>query len=155
MKLNAITSKVVLLALVSISLQAKAVCLDPKTLVSGYKLPLGLEVRTSDAIVVGRVLSERGLKEDPTDPDGYTAHDLTIKVLTRLKGNLPGTIVIRNDNTSARYPMSIGEEHILFVTRVGGALSVNSCGNSSVMPRGRRVVKQVQRELQKVAMGAN
>lgn len=130
--------------------KANAVCLDPTTFIPGYKEPLALEVRAADGIVIGRVLSARGLSEDPDDPDGFTAYKLTVRVLTNLKGNLPKVIVIRNENTSSRYPMSIGEEHLLFVSKDSQELRVNSCGNSSAMPEGRQLVKQIQAELQRL-----
>jgi hypothetical protein len=124
--------------------------LDPKTFVSGYKVPVASEVRTAEAIVIGRVLSEQGLREDPTDPEGYTAYNLKVKVITRLKGDLPSVVVIRNENTSARYPMAIGEEHLLFVSRDGPKLRVNSCGNSSPMPEGKQLLKQIQAQLHRL-----
>jgi len=129
---------------------ADAVCLDPTTFVSGYKIPLASEVRAADGIVIGRVLSEQGLREDPADSDGYTAYNVTVRVITRLKGNLPSVIVIRNENTSARYPMSIGEEHLLFVSKDDEGLSVNSCGNSSLMPEGAQQVQTIRAQLQKL-----
>ena len=129
---------------------ADAVCLDPTTFVSGYKIPLASEVRAADGIVIGRVLSEQGLREDPADSDGYTAYNVTVRVITRLKGNLPSVIVIRNENTSARYPMSIGEEHLLFVSKGDEGLSVNSCGNSSLMPEGAQQVQTIRAQLQKL-----
>jgi hypothetical protein len=118
--------------------------------VSGYKIPLASEVRAADGIVIGRVLSEQGLSEDPTDPDGYTAFNVVIRVVARLKGNLPDVIVIRNENTSARYPMSIGEEHLLFVSKNGQGLWVNSCGNSSAMPDGKQQVGKIRVQLRKL-----
>lgn len=150
MNVKKIATGLVLLTLSSPIRMAGAACLDPKTLLSGYKVPLALEVRTTEAIVVGRVLSEQGLQEDPTDPDGYTAYDVTIKVLASLKGTLPSVIVIRNDNTSARYPMSVGEEHVMFVSRDGHTLWVNSCGNSAAMPEGKKMVTRIQTELRKL-----
>jgi hypothetical protein len=126
---------------------ACAACLDPKTGISGYKLPLETEVRTAQAIITGRVLSEQRLQEDPTDPDGVTACNFTIKVLSKLKGRPPGVIVVSNENTSSRYPMSVGEEHILFVSRTNREMWINSCGNSDVLPRGERVVKEIRTQL--------
>lgn len=150
MNSKTITARLVLLALAFQLSTAGAVCLDPKTFISGYKIPLDLEVRTTEAIVVGRVLSEKGLKEDPTDPEGYTAYNMTVRVVANLKGNVPKVIVIRNENTSARYPMSIGEEHLLFVTRHEHELWVNSCGNSAPMPEGKPLLKQIRTNLQKL-----
>lgn len=129
---------------------ATAVCLDPITFVSGYTVPLEREVRQADAIVVGRVLSERALQDDPADPDGVTAYDLSVRVLASLKGRLPRVIVVRNENTSARYAMSVGEEHLLFVSRADGKLWVDSCGNSAPMPAGEKLVREVRMQLEKL-----
>lgn len=142
-------AKLVVLALAVHLGAAGAVCLDPKTLASGYKIPLGAEVRTAPAIVVARVLSEQGLRQDPADPDGYTAYHVTIKVLASLKGNLPPVIVIRNENTSSRYPMSVGEEHLLFVSQVGQEFWVDSCGNSAALPKGKQLIEQVRTQLRR------
>jgi hypothetical protein len=147
MNLKTITTSLILLGQTVFLCKAGAVCLDPKTFLSGYKEPIASEIRTADAIVIGRVLSEQGLQEDPTNPDGYNAYNVKIKVITRLKGNLPKVFVIRNENTSARYAMSIGEEHLLFVSRSGEDLWVSSCGNSSAMPEGKQLVKQIQTQL--------
>jgi hypothetical protein len=149
MHLKSLIAGSILLGQAFLACTAGALCLDPATFVSGYKVPLASEVRDASGIVIGRVLSVDGLREDPRDPDGYSAYKVTVRVISRLKGNLPSLIVIRNENTSARYAMSIGEEHLLFVSENGPALWVDSCGNSSAMPQGRQVVKQIRLELQR------
>jgi hypothetical protein len=126
---------------------ACAACLDPKTGISGYKVPLETEVRAAQAIIIGRVLAEQRLQEDPDDPHGVMASNFKIKVLKKLKGRLPGVIVVRNENTSSRYPMSVGEEHILFVSRTDRETWIDSCGNSDVLPRGKHVVKAIRTQL--------
>ena len=68
---------------------AHALCLDPASGQSGCRVPLDLEARRAEAIVIGRVLSEQGLPEDPDDPDGYTAWNARGEVLDSLKGNAP------------------------------------------------------------------
>lgn len=62
MILKAITARLGLLALPSHICTAGAVCFDPKTFISAYKVPLDSEVRTAEAIVMARVLSEQGLQ---------------------------------------------------------------------------------------------
>jgi hypothetical protein len=126
---------------------AQAVCIDPATGVSGYHVPLEVEMRDADAIVVGRVLAERALKEDAADPDGVTAYDVTIGVRTRLKGEAAGRVVVRSDNTSSRYPMASGEEHLLFLARGRDGLYVNSCGNSSPLPTGTALLERVRKAM--------
>lgn len=129
---------------------ADAICLDPKTGISGYKTPLDVEIGTANAIIVGRVLQEKGLKEDAADPDGVTAYIVTIKVQSPLKGNLPNMVTIRTENTSARYGMSVGEEHVLFVSRGrDGNLWVDSCGNSAIASTSQDLVKHIKFELRK------
>lgn len=126
---------------------AHAVCLDPETGRSGYRTPLDVEARRADAIVVGRVLAEQDLQEDPGDPDGVTARVSTIEVLDSLKARVPRRLVLRNENTSSRYAMGVGETHLLFLSRGGGELRVDSCGNSAILAGDRRVVMQVRRLL--------
>jgi hypothetical protein len=147
MNLKTIPAVSLLFVLAAHVFPAHALCLDPKTGKSGYKVPLKKEVRTAEAIVIGRVLSEHRLQEDPDDPDGVTASNLTINVLKKLKGSPPSLIVVRNENTSSRYPMSVGEEHILFVSRTKREARIDSCGNSEVMPHGAEVVKEVWAQL--------
>jgi hypothetical protein len=43
--------------------------------------------------------------------------------------------------------MAIGEEHLLFVSRDGQEFTVNSCGNSTKMREGKRLVKQIEAHL--------
>ena len=92
-------------------------------------------------------MSQRSLREDRDDPEGITAYDARIKVIDRLKGRLSRTIVVRNDNTSARYAMSVGEEHLLFVSRDGQNLRIDTCGNSSAMPHASELAERVRAQL--------
>ena len=129
---------------------AHALCLDPKSGISGYKFPLRSEIHSAEAIVVGRVLAENALKEDRSDPYGVSAYEVTIKAQAILKGRLPNVFSVRNENTSARYAMSVGEEHVLFISQGrDGQLWINSCGNSSMGSKGNDLVNQIQAELQK------
>lgn len=144
MCLKTVLADFLLLVLTAHLSPASAVCLYPGSDKSGYKLPLKTEVRNAEAIIIGRVLSERQVKEDADDPDGVTASNVSIKVLRKLKGNLPSVIVVRNDNTSSRYPMSVGEEHILFLSRTDRETWVDSCGNSKLMTYGDQLIKDVR-----------
>jgi hypothetical protein len=130
---------------------AYAVCLDPKTLVSGYHVPLDEEIRTSKLIAVGEVTKSRYLKEDPTDPDDITAYIYTIRVLRPLKGRVPKLIELRSENDSGRYLMKEGERHLLFISSEGQHFVVDSCGNSSSLPKGNAVLQQVEATLARSA----
>ncbi|MYM68173.1 hypothetical protein GTP45_15235 [Pseudoduganella sp. FT55W] len=139
-----------LLYLVLLTPTANAFCLAPQTEISGYKIPLDDEIKTAQSIIVGRVIQKNELKEDATDPVGITAYTIKIKVKTRLKGKLPDTISVRDENTSARYGMLLGEEHVLFISEDrDGTLWVDSCGNSAPAFRSQDLIKKIEAELRK------
>lgn len=123
---------------------SQAVCFDPKTYVSGYKVPLEEEIRSTKFIVIGKVSDERYLQKDPADPEGITAYIYTISVQRCIKGTLPKTVLLKTENDSGRYPMEVGEQHILFLERQGEYVQADSCGNSSPLPAGNDVVTQVE-----------
>jgi hypothetical protein len=78
---------VIVLALTATLTQAAhAVCLDPKTFVSGYHVPLNEEIQSTRMIAIGEVIKSRYLQEDSTDPDGITAYIYTVRVLRQIKG---------------------------------------------------------------------
>jgi hypothetical protein len=144
MNLKTVSAASLLFVLAAHLPAARALCLDPITGKSGYKLPLEEEARTAEAIVIGRVLAVQRLQEDVDDPDGVTALKATIKVLRKLKGSPPGVIVVRTENMSSRYPMAVGEQHILFIPRTNRETWIDSCGNSDVLPRGKRVLRELR-----------
>lgn len=137
----------VALVTVAAALPAYAVCLDPNTLVSGYHLPLREELRITNLIAIGKITKAKHLQEDSSDPDGITAYIYTVQISRQLRGHLPHVISIRDDNDSGRYAMEAGEEHLLFLSKKKKYFSVDSCGNSSVLPEGNAVLKQVEAAL--------
>ena len=126
---------------------AEAVCLDPKSGVSGYKIPLKEEIASSEIIVTAEVTNSRELQEDPADPTGITAYIYTAHVLQQLKGRLPKTFKLRTENDSGRYPMEVGEKHVLFLHHEGKFLEADSCGSSSPLPEGDAVLHRVEEVL--------
>ncbi len=126
---------------------ATAVCLDPTTGISGYKIPLAVEIRASRAIVIGRVTSERPLREDASDPDGISAYVYTFEVSRVLKGRVPALIMLRAQNDSGGYRMSVGERHLLFLSKPASYFEADSCGNATELPRGDLTVRKVEDQL--------
>ena len=129
---------------------ARAVCLDPKTYLSGYHVPLAEELSSSYAIIVGQVLEQHAVI-DPTDPDNVIASIYTVHALKTLKGQVPQTITLRAENDSGRYPMSMGETHLLFLSKLESGLGADyyadSCGSSSLLPKGNAILRQVETQL--------
>lgn len=123
---------------------ASAVCFYPGTSRSGYRIPIAAETRTSRAIVVGRVVAEKGLTEDASDPDGFTAFMYTFEVLRQLKGKLSGRITLKAQNDSGGYRMAVGEQHLLFLEKKGSYFEADACGNSSELPEGSVTLQRVE-----------
>ncbi len=126
---------------------AYAVCLDPKTLVSGYRVPLNEEIQSTKVIAIGTVTKEQPLHEDSSDPEGIAAYIYTVEILRQLKGRLPQVIDMRTENDSGRYSMEVGERHLLFLSKEGQYFIADSCGNSSVLPAGNATLKKVEATL--------
>ena len=125
-----------------------AVCLDPKTDLSGYHIPLNEEIDSSPFIAIGKVVAENRLNDGPDGPDWIVATVYSVRIERVLKGRLPSSIKVRTENDSGRYVMDVGETHVLFLsplpTKRGDGYLADSCGNSSALPKGESVVKVVQ-----------
>jgi hypothetical protein len=128
-----------------VTCSVSALCLDPKTSLSGYQIPLQEEVQVTKNIAIGTLTKVQPLYEDPDDPHGITAYLRTVKLSRQLKGNLPKVIRIRDENGSGRYLMEVGEQHLFFISRVGKNLGVNSCGNSANLTE--TLLQQVKAQL--------
>jgi hypothetical protein len=137
----------VFLVVLTAAASASAVCFDPKTLISGYRVPLTEEVDSAEIIVIGKVIGEKALSEDMEDPEGITAYLWTIELRRKLKGHSPRVFTVRVENDSSRYPMSSREEHLLFLIREGEYFYVDGCGNSSPLPAGNDTLRQVEAKL--------
>jgi hypothetical protein len=133
----------------ALSDRAQAVCLDPKTLISGYKRELREEIDNTAIILVGEVTGERTLQEDPSDPTGITATLYSVHVVKTLKGKVLRNIRIRTENDSGRYPMVTRERHLLFLTKEDDHFRADSCGNSSPLPEAAAVLQQTEAILAK------
>jgi hypothetical protein len=150
----ALFSLTFVMAGIFVSFGADAACFDPKTLksgpwVSGYEMPVAEEIGLTKVIAIGKVMSSRNVA-DPEDPEGDEATIYTIQIERVLKGHIPSQIRLYSSNTTARYWMEVGESHILFLTREWkenrnfADYFVDNCGNSSTLPRGDAVLKQVE-----------
>jgi hypothetical protein len=127
---------------------AQALCLDPRNLDRYYRPSLEQEVKTADAIVVGTVVHVQRLKEDKTDPEGWTSFIYAVRVKKSLRGNTPTDIALSASNDSGGYRMSAGETHLLFLSRRGTYFTVDPCGNSRDLHKDRTAVHRVTSVLQ-------
>lgn len=137
---------------------AHSLCLDPKdpTLTHYYYPSVEDETKSALAIVIGTVSSVQPLNEDPSDASGWTAFIYTVRVSQRLKGQAPDSFRLRVENDSGGYRMELGDTHLLFLAKEGDSVSVDSCGNSTQLPKGTSVVERVRALLApKIGMRCN
>lgn len=125
---------------------AQAACLDPKdpTLTRYYTPSVEEETIAAAAIVVAKVVKVLGRSEDPADQAGFTSYLYTLQVSESLKGRAGRVLVLKISNDSGSYRMSGGETHLLFLRRSGDEFSVDSCGNSSEITKGRAIAERVK-----------
>lgn len=127
----------VCLALLAPMTDAPAMCLD------GRHPGARDEFMSSAAVILGRVSKQSELQEDAADPNGVSAILYRVEVRRRLKGTVPRFIQLRSDNTSARFPMELGEEYLLFLSRDGHTYFVDSCGNSAPAKQAASVIAKI------------
>jgi hypothetical protein len=131
-----------------VTLNAQAVCLDPRDLSIYYYPTLEQEINTSDAIVVGTVVHEQGLNQDKTDPEGWTSFIYTVRVTQVLRGHTLIDVALKASNDTSGYRMSTGQTHLLFLSRRGTFFTVDPCGNSKDLRKSETGIEQVKSLLQ-------
>ena len=90
----------------------------------------GMRILGSDAVFVGMVISERSVPPRGSEYDGWV-YVLTVKHL--FGGPRTKTIAVFTENSSARFPPSVGKQYLLFATRMGGRLELDGCSNSRLV----------------------
>lgn len=104
---------------------ARALCVD------GRAPTRAQETAASVGVLLARVLHAQALHEDADDPDGISAIRYRIKRLRTLNGAPPEAFDLYSDNTSARFPMDVGTEYLLYLQRDrAGRYYVDACGHS-------------------------
>ena len=116
----------------------RAVCFYPHNTLSGYQIPLKYEVGASPVIIIGKVARVQYVQADPSDPNGITSYVYTVRRLQELKGNSPRYLTLRAENDSGGYRMSAGETDLLLLTQAKRGFTVDACGNSTELLKGRK-----------------
>lgn len=104
---------------------ANALCLD------GHP-SLANEFKNSDLVFIGKVMSESAIK-DSDDPIGVKRYDYLVQIEKFIKGAQGRKIIISSENTSSRFPMTVGKKYFLLVSRASQNFLVDACGNSFVI----------------------
>ena len=87
----------------------------------------------------------------PSGLDPYAGVNYRAELLKAFKGKLPRQFNIYSENTTARVPLRVGEEYLVFLSREprsdayvrAGALTIDNCGNSGLWQKRARVTARV------------
>lgn len=129
------------------ALPCHAVCFYPGSLLSGYHIPLKTEVKTSPAIIIGKVVHVQFVPPDSSETDSVNSYLYTVERLQELKGHVPQRVLLYATNDSGGYRMRLGETDLLFLTPLGTKFTADVCGNSTELPKGAYVVSEVRKLL--------
>lgn len=105
-------------------------------------LSVAKEYHESAAVFIGTTLSARTLAGhgDTLDVTVYR-----VRVDERLRGSPSHVVTILSENSSGRFPQTVGVRYLLFVYRDNGNFVVDNCGNSGQLTARRRVLDSVRR----------
>lgn len=113
-------------------------------------ISISLEYRTSKAVLIGTVMSEKTV---PETTDGFFEDGTTyrVRVDRTFRGDLPATVDIFSENTSGRFPMDIGSKYLMFAYAAHDRLLIDYCGNSGLLSKSSQALQQVEKLAQKRA----
>jgi hypothetical protein len=123
-----------ILAFLVIGSQVNAACLyeHPQT--------INEEFCDSQSVFIGKVLSEIHVPDSGRYLEGK---NYLVEVKEVFKGNLPKTVTIFCENSSGRFPMTVGKTYIAFIY-YDGRYQIDNCGNSGIVSERQEVIGAVR-----------
>jgi hypothetical protein len=125
---------IISLSLLLTSSLAAAVCLK------GHP-SIDEEYGDSQSVLIGEVKLKRSVPESGAYYDG---DEYTVEVREIFKGNPTNPIIIFSENSSGRFPMTVGETYLLFVLYELGLYQINNCGNSGLLSEKQNFVPRLR-----------
>jgi hypothetical protein len=83
--------------------------------------------------------------------DPYAGAYYRLHVETVFKGKPPSQLTIFSENSTARFWLAVGSEHVLFVTEetfedpIGKSLTMDTCGNSKPLSKATALLRDLRR----------
>lgn len=102
--------------------------------------PVSREVKESEVVIVGTVVSSRQVPQswDSLDGTNYVVH-----IDQKVKGKQSGEITIFSEHSEDGFNLQDGKQYLLFLTNNYQHWVVNKCGNSGAMDEESKVIKQM------------
>jgi hypothetical protein len=103
-------------------------------------LPVSQEMKDSQVVVIGTVVSSRQVPQswDTLDGTEYVVH-----IDQKVKGKQTGEITIFNEHTEDGFNPETGKQYLLFLTNNYQHWMANKCGNSGPLDEKSAVIKQM------------
>ena len=101
------------------------------------------EYKAAKAVIAATVVAERLIPS--AEADFYDGTLYRIQVDKTFRGSLGESAEIFSENSSGRFPMTVGAKYLLFVHTGTAGMRVNYCGNSGLLPKRRKELKQIER----------
>ena len=103
-------------------------------------LPLKQELKNSEVVVIGTVMSSHPVPQSWYSFDGT---DFLLHVDQTIKGKRSAEITIFSEHSEDGYDLEAGKQYLLFMTSNYEHLVVNKCGNSGPMDEEGKVIKEL------------
>lgn len=121
--------------------EADAICLEPSP------VRVCTEFYRSDAVIVGKVLSERKFPDTP-DPNNIEGWIYKFQIDKTYWGKPQGTIELYTGNDETHFPMEVGRSYLLFVSKnAQGRVAPDTCGNSAELSKADAALKAIDKIL--------
>jgi hypothetical protein len=103
-------------------------------------LPASQEMKESQAVIIGTVMSSRQVPQSWDTLDGV---EYVVHIDQKVKGKQTGEISIFSEHTDDAFNLQAGTQYLLFLTNNNQHWMVNKCGNSGPMDEESKVIKQL------------
>jgi hypothetical protein len=103
-------------------------------------LPVSQEMKDSQVIVIGTVVSSRQV---PQSWDSLDGTDYVVHIDQKVKGKQSGEITIFSEHSEDGFTLEAGKQYLLFLTNNYQHWVVNKCGNSGLMDEESKVIRQM------------
>jgi hypothetical protein len=101
------------------------------------------EYRVAKAVVVATVLARQLVPS--VEDDSYDGTMYRIRVDRRFRGSLGDEAEIFSENSSGRFPVTVGARYLLFIHTGSGRMQVDYCGNSGLLSERGKELKEIER----------
>jgi hypothetical protein len=122
------------IAIILIASIASAVCLNGNPSVSE-------EYANSQSVFIGKIIEEQDV---PESGNYYDGKNYTVQVQRTFKGTPSNPVVIFSENSSGRFPMTVGKTYIIFLHYELGRYQIDNCGNSGLQSEKQDIVQSLR-----------